>query len=100
METIQIVLDAPLREAADRAAREMKQDCSALIREALRDYLKRRRQQQLEEQERQAYRCVPDTIEDEETAGKTNAAADLDYDFWTEGDLDRLAEEAPQWLGS
>jgi metal-responsive CopG/Arc/MetJ family transcriptional regulator len=41
METIQIVLDKPLLEAADRAARRARKNRSALVREALREHLQR-----------------------------------------------------------
>jgi Ribbon-helix-helix protein, copG family len=41
METIQIVLDKALLQATDRAARRMKRNRSALVREALREHLKR-----------------------------------------------------------
>jgi metal-responsive CopG/Arc/MetJ family transcriptional regulator len=39
METIQIVLDKNLLQAADQAARRTKQNRSALVREALRKHL-------------------------------------------------------------
>ncbi len=41
METVQIVLDKSLLQAADRAARRTKQNRSALMREALREHLRR-----------------------------------------------------------
>ena len=41
METIQIVLDKGLLQATDRAARRMKRNRSALVREALREHLER-----------------------------------------------------------
>lgn len=41
METIQIVLDKKLLLAADRAARRAKLNRSALVREALREHLRR-----------------------------------------------------------
>ena len=41
METIQIVLDKDLLQATDRAVRRMKCNRSALVREALREHLKR-----------------------------------------------------------
>ena len=41
METIQIVLDAPLLREADRAARRLKVNRSALVRAALQQHLKR-----------------------------------------------------------
>lgn len=39
METIQIVLDRALLDAADQAARKTKQNRSALVRDALREHL-------------------------------------------------------------
>ena len=41
METVQIVLDKKLLQAADRAARQTKLNRSALVREALREHLRR-----------------------------------------------------------
>lgn len=60
MVTVQIVFDQPLLAAADRAAREEKKNRSALVREALSEYLRRREIRRLEEQEREAYRRIPD----------------------------------------
>jgi metal-responsive CopG/Arc/MetJ family transcriptional regulator len=55
METIQIVLDKGLLQAADRAARRMKQNRSALVREALRQHLKRLEVRSSEERDRKGY---------------------------------------------
>jgi len=41
METIQVVLDAPLLRAADRAAKRLKINRSALVRTALQHHLRR-----------------------------------------------------------
>ncbi len=41
METIQVVLDQELLRATDRVARRAKQNRSALIREALREHLRK-----------------------------------------------------------
>jgi len=41
METVQIVLDKELLRATDQAARRTKQNRSALVREALREHLRR-----------------------------------------------------------
>lgn len=60
METIQVVLEAGLRKAADRAARRLKTNRSALIRDAVREHLRRLHTRELEEQERDAYERVPD----------------------------------------
>jgi metal-responsive CopG/Arc/MetJ family transcriptional regulator len=55
METIQIVLDKGLLQATDRAARRMKQNRSALVREALRQHLKRLEVRSSEERDREGY---------------------------------------------
>jgi metal-responsive CopG/Arc/MetJ family transcriptional regulator len=59
METIQVVLDAELLHATDRAARRTKVNRSALIREAIRDHLKRLAIHELEERDRKGYEKVP-----------------------------------------
>jgi metal-responsive CopG/Arc/MetJ family transcriptional regulator len=41
METVQIILDKSLLRAADQAARRTKQNRSALVRDALREHLRR-----------------------------------------------------------
>jgi metal-responsive CopG/Arc/MetJ family transcriptional regulator len=41
METVQIVLEKALLQATDQAARRRRQNRSALVRDALRDYLRR-----------------------------------------------------------
>jgi metal-responsive CopG/Arc/MetJ family transcriptional regulator len=64
METIQVVMEAGLRKAADRAARRLKTNRSALIRDAVREHLRRLRTRELEEQERHAYERVPDDPEE------------------------------------
>jgi metal-responsive CopG/Arc/MetJ family transcriptional regulator len=55
METVQIVLDMELLRAADQAARRMKQNRSALVREALREHLRRLEVRALEERDREGY---------------------------------------------
>lgn len=55
METVQIVLDKKLLEAADRAARRAKQNRSALVRDALREHLRRVELRALEERDRAGY---------------------------------------------
>jgi metal-responsive CopG/Arc/MetJ family transcriptional regulator len=55
METIQVVLDRRLLQAADRAARRTKQNRSALIRDALREHLRRLEIRALEERDREGY---------------------------------------------
>ena len=71
MQTIQVVLGEHLLRAADRAARRIKVNRSALIREALREHLHRLRISELEEKDRQGYERQPDT----EFAGWEKAAA-------------------------
>ena len=60
METIQVVMEGGLLKAADRAARRLKVNRSALIRDAVREHLKRLHTRQLELQEREAYERIPD----------------------------------------
>jgi len=55
METIRIVLDKGLLQATDRAARRMKQNRSALVREALREHLKRLDVVRSEKRDREGY---------------------------------------------
>ena len=67
METIQIVLDSELLRQADRAARKLKTNRSALFREALRSHLKRMDLRQREMRDREGYLRYPDSL-DEPTA--------------------------------
>lgn len=55
METIQVVLDAKLLHATDVAARRTKLNRSALIREALRAYLKNLETRERELRDRKGY---------------------------------------------
>jgi metal-responsive CopG/Arc/MetJ family transcriptional regulator len=55
METIQVVIDKELLQAADKAARKMKANRSALVREALREHLRRLEIRAKEERDREAY---------------------------------------------
>ena len=59
METIQVVLDKELLHAADKAARKMKANRSALVREALREHLRRLEIRAKEDHEREAYMKHP-----------------------------------------
>jgi len=59
METIQIVLEKELLQAADRAARRMKRNRSALVREALREHLQRLEVRAREERDRAGYAKRP-----------------------------------------
>ena len=60
METIQIVLDAPLLREADRAARRLKVNRSALVRAALQQHLKRLQTVDREARDRDGYRRRPE----------------------------------------
>ncbi|WP_420239051.1 ribbon-helix-helix domain-containing protein [Telmatobacter bradus] len=55
METVQVVLDRPLLEATDRAAKRLKQNRSALVREALQAYLHGLEVRQMEDRDRAGY---------------------------------------------
>jgi len=55
IETFQIVLDKEILRATDRAARRMKRNRSALVREALREHLRRLEIRTKEERDRAAY---------------------------------------------
>jgi metal-responsive CopG/Arc/MetJ family transcriptional regulator len=59
METIQVVLDKKLLQATDRAARQTKRNRSALVRDALREHLRRLGIEALEERDREGYRRMP-----------------------------------------
>jgi metal-responsive CopG/Arc/MetJ family transcriptional regulator len=72
METIQIVLDKPLLEATDRAARRVKVNRSALVRQALREHLRKLEILALEERDRAGYAKLP--VDDDE-AGLWQAEA-------------------------
>jgi metal-responsive CopG/Arc/MetJ family transcriptional regulator len=56
METIEVVLDAKLLRATDRAARRTKLNRSALIRNALREHLRKLEIRELEARDRNGYR--------------------------------------------
>ena len=60
METIQVVLGSALLRATDGAARRARANRSALIREALRDYLKRLRVRELEARDCRGYQQHPE----------------------------------------
>ena len=61
METVQIVLDKRLLQATDRAARRLKRNRSALVREALREHLQRLEVRTREERDREGYSRKPQT---------------------------------------
>jgi metal-responsive CopG/Arc/MetJ family transcriptional regulator len=62
-----------LLRAADRAARRTKLNRSALIRDALREHLRRLEIRELEERDRKGYQAWPQT--DDELAGWESEAA-------------------------
>lgn len=55
METIQIVLDEELLRATDQAAQRTRRNRSALVRDALREHLRRLAVRDLEERDRAGY---------------------------------------------
>ena len=55
VETIQVVLDARLLRATDRAAKRTKRNRSALIRDALREHLLKLEIRALEDRDREGY---------------------------------------------
>jgi len=60
VQTIQVVLDEELLRATDRLAKDSKMNRSALIREALRSYLKGARYRELERRDREGFEMQPD----------------------------------------
>jgi metal-responsive CopG/Arc/MetJ family transcriptional regulator len=63
METIQVVLDGELLKAADRAARKLRTNRSALFREALKAHLKRLETADRERRDREGYIRYPDSLD-------------------------------------
>lgn len=59
METVQIVLDKKLLRATDQAARRLKRNRSALVRDALRAHLQRLQIRELEQRDREGYSGRP-----------------------------------------
>ena len=66
METIQVVLDKKLLQATDQAARQTKRNRSALVRDALREHLRRLEARAREERDRQGYSTRPQTTAEAE----------------------------------
>jgi metal-responsive CopG/Arc/MetJ family transcriptional regulator len=64
METIQVVLDKRLLQAADRAAKRQKVNRSALIRQALQAHLKHLHELALQNRERRGYLLWPQREEE------------------------------------
>jgi metal-responsive CopG/Arc/MetJ family transcriptional regulator len=67
METIQVVLDSELLRATNGAAKRARVNRSSLIREALREHLKRLRACEIEARDRRGYRRRPDAAGDSAT---------------------------------
>jgi Arc/MetJ family transcription regulator len=65
MEIVQIVLDKKLLQAADQAARRARSNRSALVRDALREHLRRLDVREKEERDHQGYLKRPQVREDE-----------------------------------
>jgi metal-responsive CopG/Arc/MetJ family transcriptional regulator len=72
MEIVQIVLDKKLLRAADQAARRTKRNRSALVRDALREHLRRLAIRDLEERDRAGY-CKLRQTRDEASAWEAEA---------------------------
>ena len=64
MQTVQIVIDEELLKAADRVAQQNKVNRSALVREALREYLKKLHYRELERRDREGYEREPHAVGD------------------------------------
>jgi metal-responsive CopG/Arc/MetJ family transcriptional regulator len=64
METIQVVLESILLREADRAARKLKINRSALFREALRAHLKRLDLLEKEKRDREGYARYPESLDE------------------------------------
>jgi metal-responsive CopG/Arc/MetJ family transcriptional regulator len=73
MESIQIVLDKGLLQATDRAAHRMKVNRSELVRDALREHLKRLEVHSSEERDREGYSRRPQA-RDESAVWEAEAA--------------------------
>jgi metal-responsive CopG/Arc/MetJ family transcriptional regulator len=73
METIQVVLDAKLLKATDRAALRTKRNRSALIRDALREHLRKLEIRTLEARDREGYAKHPEN-HDEAAIWESEAA--------------------------
>jgi metal-responsive CopG/Arc/MetJ family transcriptional regulator len=72
MQVVQIVLDKKLLHAADQAAKRTRRNRSALVRDALREHLRRLELRASEERDRQGYSQHPQS--DAETQAWENEA--------------------------
>jgi metal-responsive CopG/Arc/MetJ family transcriptional regulator len=73
METVQIVLDKKLLTATNQAARRTKRNRSALVRDALREHLRRLHTRDAEHRDRAGYSKQP-SAPDESLAWEAEAA--------------------------
>ncbi len=64
MKTVQVVLDEKLLRATDRAARRLRSNRSAFVREALKAHLQRMTVRAQEQREREGYLRVPNDVEE------------------------------------
>jgi metal-responsive CopG/Arc/MetJ family transcriptional regulator len=64
MERISVVVDTKLLRAVDRFARSQRMSRSAMVREALREYLRRLDQRRKKEHDREGYRRCPQSEEE------------------------------------
>jgi metal-responsive CopG/Arc/MetJ family transcriptional regulator len=74
METIQVVLDKKLLQDADRAARRVRQNRSALIRDALREHLKNLATKAMEQRDRDGFSRTPPAARDESLIWEAEAS--------------------------
>jgi predicted transcriptional regulator len=73
METVQIVLDKELLRATDQAALRTRRNRSALVRDALREHLRRLAVREMEERDREGFSSQP-SVRDESLAWEAEAA--------------------------
>jgi metal-responsive CopG/Arc/MetJ family transcriptional regulator len=64
VQTIQIVLDEHLLKAADQAARRSRKNRSELMREALREHLRKLEVKAMEERDREGYARHPQHVDE------------------------------------
>jgi metal-responsive CopG/Arc/MetJ family transcriptional regulator len=64
METIQVIIDRKLLQATDRAARRIKQNRSAFVRDFLREHIRNLEIREAEDQDRTGYSKQPHTPEE------------------------------------
>jgi metal-responsive CopG/Arc/MetJ family transcriptional regulator len=70
MGIVRVVLDSDLLRAADRAARKLKTNRSALLRQALRAHLKRLDLLEKEKRDREGYVRYPDSLDEPAVSNK------------------------------